>query len=441
MEKTSVFKKNTTEYGHFVKPGSAIRSNRCFGFLLIFMLCCQWATAGDNWPLFRGPTGDGLSEASGLPVTWSETENIVWKTPIHDLGWSTPVIWEKQIWLTTATEDGHKLYAVCIDLKSGAVIFDILVFEIENPQGKHGLNSFATPSPAVESGRVYVHFGTHGTACLDTRTAQILWTRQDLNCNHLQGPAGSPILYKNMLILHVDGTDVQYIIALDKKTGQTIWKTDRPAAEYEKAIPLYRKAYTTPIVIRVAGRDQIVSVGAQMCHAYDPKTGEEIWSVRYGTDSTISSPVSDGNLVFVSTGYQQPSPELWAIKANGLGDVTETHVQWKVTENVPIESSVLVKNGLVYMVSDRGHLTCLEAGSGQIVWQESMRVNYGASPVWAEGLLYFCDKKGQTIILEGGREFKIVGRNRLDEGFMASPVVQGESIILRTKSFLYRISD
>ena len=412
----------------------------CNGIILIFLLSYV-VFAADNWPSFRGPANDGISEARGLPVEWSESKNIQWKTAIHDVGWSTPVIWDNQIWMTTATEDGHRLYAVCVDFKSGQIIHDKLVFRIKEPQRKHSQNSYATPSPVIEAGRVYVHYGAHGTACLDNMSGSILWKRDDLKCNHVQGPAGSPILYQHLLILHIEGNDVQYVIALDKNNGKTVWKTDRPKEMYEKAIPLYRKAYSTPIIIRVDGKDQLISVGAQMCHAYDPLTGEEIWSVYYGTDSTISCPVSDGELVFVITGYQQPSPEMWAVTPTGRGDVTKSHVVWKIKERVPIESSPVIRNGLIYMVNDRGKLSCVDAKTGQFIWQERLKGQFGASPVYADGRIYFSDKKGKTTVISEGKEFRVLASNVLDEGFMASPAIKGNSLILRTKTHLYRVGE
>ncbi|MFC1538940.1 PQQ-binding-like beta-propeller repeat protein [Candidatus Latescibacterota bacterium] len=410
----------------------------CYGVLLLLVIS-QVVVAGDNWPSFRGPTNDGISDATALPVEWSESKNIQWKTAIHDQGWSTPVIWGNQIWVTTATEDGHNLYAICVDFISGKIIHDKLVFEIEEPQGKHDLNSYATPSPVIEAGRVYVHYGTYGTACLDTNSGNILWTREDLNCNHVQGPAGSPFLYKHLLILHLEGNDVQFVIALDKKTGKTVWKTDRPKEQYEKTIPLYRKGYSTPIITQVDGKDQLISVGAQMSHSYDPLTGEELWNVFYGTDSTISCPISDGKLVFVSTGYQQPSPELWAVRPTGRGDITESHVVWKIKERVPIESSPIVKNGLIYMINDRGKLSCIDAKTGDFVWQENLKGQFGASPVYANGRIYFSNKKGETTVISEGREYKVQSTNLLDEGFLASPAIKGNSFIIRSKTHLYRI--
>jgi len=412
----------------------------CIGIVFILVMS-RVSYAGDNWPSFRGPTNEGVSDAAELPVEWSETKNITWKTAIHDVGYSTPVIWENQIWLTTAKDEGTKFYAVCVDFESGKIIHDKLLFEAETPQRKHPLNSYATPSPAIEAGRVYFHFGSDGTACLDTQSGNVLWTREDLECLHWSGPGSSPFMYKHLLILHMEGKDFQYIIALDKMTGKTVWKTDRPKELYEKTIPLYRKAFTTPIIARIEGKDQLISVGAQTSHGYDPMTGEDLWHVYYGTDSSVSCPVTDGELVFINTGLQRPSPELWAVRPTGKGDVTESHVVWKIKEHVPGESSPIIRNGLIYMVSDRGMFSCIEAKTGQIIWQENQRGQYSASPVYGAGRIYFCDKKGVTTVVAEGKEFSVLATNPLDEGFIASPAIKGKSLIMRTKTHLYRISE
>jgi outer membrane protein assembly factor BamB len=405
--------------------------------LLFFLSFAIMSFAEDNWPDFRGPHGDGISNATGLPLEWSETKNIKWKTAIHDCGFSTPVVWGEQIWLTTAAADGHKFYGLCIDKNTGKIVHDILLFEETNPQAKNDLNSYATPSPVIEQGRVYLHFGTFGTVCLDTQTGFKIWERRDLHCDHLQGPASSPFLFENLLILHLEGQDVQMIVALDKKTGKTIWRTDRPAELYQ-TIPLYKKAYITPILIQVNGQPQLISNGAQACIAYDPRTGKEIWRVYYGGDSTISRPVAADGLVFVNTGLIKPQ-ELWAVRPDGTGDVSSSHVVWKVVDNVPGESSPVVVNGRVYMVNEHGVLTCLDDKTGAVVWTQKLAGQYGASPVYADGRIYFFSKKGLTTVIQQGSEYKLLAQNQLDDGFMASPAITGTSLILRTITHLYRI--
>lgn len=392
---------------------------------------------GENWADFRGPTFNGRSDAVGLPVEWNETQNVKWKTAIHDRGWSSPVVWGDQIWITTADKDGHKMYAVCVSFQSGQIVYDVNIFDEAKPQGINARNSYATPSPVVEEGRVYVHYGTFGTACLDTKTGKILWQRRDLNCEHMQGPVSSPVLFGDLVILHLDGTDVQFIAALKKTNGETVWRTERPKEWYATVEPIVRKAYITPLIIEVNGKPQMISNGAQSCHAYDPLTGSEFWRVWYGDDSTIARPVANKELVFVNAGLIKP--RLWAVRLGGKGDVSNSHVVWKIEKDIPAESSPVIVDELIYIVSDKGKVSCIEARTGKIIWQEQLEGEYGASPVYADGHVYFFNKEGKTIVIKHGREFKVVATNQLGDGFMASPAIVGRSLILRSKTHLYRI--
>lgn len=408
--------------------------------LAVAILSASWSPAQGHWPDWRGPTGDGRSDATGLPLTWSETENVLWKTPIHDFGHSTPVVWGNQVWLTTATTDGRALYAVCVDLETGAIVHDIEVFQPEEPQSKHPANSYATPSAVLEEGRVYVHFGSHGTACLDSGTGEVLWRRTDLNCDHMQGPASSPVLFEDLLIVHLEGIDVQFIAALDKNTGDTVWRHDRPEALYRDLEPFYfRKSFHTPLIVDVDGRPQMVGNSSQIGTGHDPRTGEELWRVVYGDDNTISRTVSGHGLFFINTGGSPRSVRLWAVRHGGVGDVTESHVAWEVDEDVPVESSPVLAGDLLFMVSDSGMVTCLEAKTGKKVWGQRLSGMYGASPLYAESRIYLSNKKGMTTVIEAGRTFRQLAVNQLDGELWASPAVAGSSLLLRTKTHLYRI--
>ena len=411
--------------------------------ILLLIILSSPVFGQSNWAGFRGNNHDGCSDATDLPLTWSENLNICWKTPIHDRGWSSPVVLGDQIWLTTATANGHELFAVCVDLQTGNLLHDIKIFKNENPQHIHGLNSYATPTPVIEKDRVYVHFGSFGTACLNTTDGTVIWKRRDLNCEHMQGPASSPILYKNLLILHLEGTDVQFITALNKQTGETVWTSYRPRELYQDVEPVYRKAYTTPIIITVNGKDQMISNGAQLCSAFDPNTGKEIWRVVYGYDSTISMPMHWNDLVYVNIGLRYEGAkrlvELWAVRPDGNGDVTTSHVMWKAKKNVPGISSPLVKDGLIYMVEDKGMVACLDAASGKVIWQKKLRGDYNASPIYGNERVYFFDRKGKTTVMQAGRECEVLAENNLDGEFWASPAVAGKSLILRTDSHLYRV--
>ncbi|MCC6489751.1 MAG: PQQ-binding-like beta-propeller repeat protein [Candidatus Hydrogenedentes bacterium] len=412
--------------------------------VLIFVaaFCGHPVYAQGEWPDWRGPTADGHTASAALPLHWSESENVVWKTAIHDHGFSTPVVWGKQVWLTTAKEDGTALYAVGIDSETGKAIHDIEVFIVENPQRINPNNTFATPSPCIEEGRVYVHFGTAGTACIDTASGEVLWRRTDLNCDHMQGPASSPALFEDLLILHLEGTDKQYSVALNKTNGETVWTYNRPPELYTPDLQgVYVKSYQTPVFAAIGGQAQMISNGALMVTGHEPRTGKELWRVRYRDDSTISRIVYGNGLLFVNTGGSPGATQLWAIREGGVGDVTDTHVVWKLTEDAPHQSSPALVDDLLYMVSDLGVLMCLEAATGNRVWSQNMDGKFGASLLAAPGRIYVSNMKGTTTVIAPGREYRELAVNQLDDGLWASPAVTGNALVLRTKTHLYRIEE
>ncbi|MFW6170562.1 MAG: PQQ-binding-like beta-propeller repeat protein [Planctomycetota bacterium] len=406
--------------------------------VILLLLGIMSASGADRWPQFRGPNGDGHAGNADVPLQWSETENIAWKTSIHDRGWSSPVVWSDRIWMTTATPDGREMFAICLDLKTGRVIHDKKIFEVDEPNEIHSLNSYASPTPVVEAGRVYVHFGTYGTACLDTETAQVLWSRRDLNCDHYRGPGSSPVVHGDLLYLHYDGFDVQYVVALDKHTGETAWRTDR-STEFRNVDGDFHKAYSTPILIEVSGQLQLFSPGSQAAMAYDPATGRELWKVRHSGFSSTARPLYGHGLVFFQTGFGRS--KVLAVRPDGHGDVSDTHVVWRVSRAVPAKPSSILVGTRLYMVDDQGVGTCLEAESGETVWRERLRGDYSASPILAAGRLYFFNQQGQATVIHPGREFQVLATNELDTGCMASPAVVGDCLIVRTETDLYRIED
>jgi outer membrane protein assembly factor BamB len=363
----------------------------------------------------------------------------VWKTPIHDFGHSTPVVWGDQIWLTTATKDGTVFYAVGVDRNSGNVIHDIEVFRVSDPQRINPLNSYATPSPSIEEGRVYVHFGTFGTACIDTASGEVLWRRSDLNCDHMQGPASSPIVFEDLLIVDLEGTDKQFIAALNKKTAETVWLYNRPEDLYTGVKPVYLKSYQTPVIVQVEGKPQLVSNGALLVTGHEPRTGKEIWRVRYRDDSSISSIITGHGLLFVNTGGPPGGSQLWAIREGGVGDVTDSHVVWKMTEDPPHQSSPVLVGDLLYTVSDEGVLICTEATTGKQVWSKRLKGKFGASLLAATDRIYLSNMSGTTTVIAPGPEYRELAVNQLDGELWASPAVTGDALVLRTKSHLYRI--
>ena len=406
--------------------------------MIVLILLTPYATAGDNWPQFRGPTGNGVSDAVGLPLTWSETENIAWKTRVHGHGWSSPVIWGKQIWLTTATEDGKRLFAVCVDKDSGSVTHNVTVFDVAKPEIIATVNSYASPTPVIEDGRVYVHYGTYGTACLDTQTGHIVWTRSDLNCNHHMGPGASPILHGGLLIFTVDGCDVQYVVALDKKTGRTAWKTNR-SVDLSGVYYQTRKCYGTPTVYRAGNRVEMITPASRALFAYDPQSGKELWMLRHGGWSIAPRPVYYEGFLYVVTDFERP--ELWAVKPGGDGEQNEDAVSWRARRGAPSTPSFLLVDGILLCVNDDGIGTCLDAKTGDVIWQERLEGNYSASPLYANGRAYFFNHDAVAIVIEAGREYTELARNGLDGEVRASPAISGKALFLRTKTHLYRIEE
>ena len=421
-------------------------------------LSLELARADDTWPQFRGPQGDGHSDAKGLPTNWSETKNVKWKTAIHGRAWSSPVIGGNQVWLTTATEDGSELSAVCVDRESGKIVHDLKLFMVEKPQFAHKFNTYASPTPVIEKGRVYVTFGSPGTACLDTETGKVLWERRDFVCNHYRGAGSSPILFGDLLLMNFDGSDHQFIVALNKTTGKTAWQVNRsidfkdlkPDGQVE-AEGDFRKAFATPHVATLDGKAVLISQGAKATYAYEPVSGVELWRVEERTSHSASSrPVAGGGLVFIPSGWS--TGQLLAIQPGKKGESLDVNVAapegssqlrivWKSKRNVPRKPSLTLVGDLLFMIDDGGIASCVEAKTGTEVWRERVSGNYSASPLYADGRLYFFSEEGKATVIAAAREFKVIAENNFDDGFMASPAAAGKALFLRTKSNLYRVEE
>ena len=421
--------------------------------IALALLALGGAAVQADWPEFRGPWGNGHAAAPGdtkpvgLPLHWSETNNVRWKTAIPHRGWSTPVVMGGQVWVTTATEDGHDFFVLGLDADTGKVVVHEKVFHSDNPEplgNGASMNCYATPSSVLDPGRVYVHFGSFGTACLETGTGKVLWKRDDLPCRHYRGPSSSLISFESLLILTMDGVDVQYHVALDKQTGKTVWKTGRSVAWNDEHVPGQmardgdlRKAHSTPLIVSAAGQTQMLSAGAKAAYAYDPRDGRELWRVQYNDWSAAPRPLYDNGLAFIVTGLSKT--ELLAVRTDGHGDVTDTGVVWRLRTHVGKYSSPILVDGLIYTAAEDSFVTCLEAATGNAVWKERIGGKYAASPVCADGRLYFFNQQGMTTVLEPGRAFRVLTTNTLDDGFMASPAVSGRAFYLRTKTHLYRV--
>jgi outer membrane protein assembly factor BamB len=414
---------------------------------VLIALACATSRVDAQWPQFRGPDGNGVAAGAKLALTWGEGRNVRWKTPIHGRAWSSPVILDNQLWVTTATEDGHELFAVAVDPETGRILHDVKLFHIDRPQSIHSFNSYASPTPVMEPGRIYVTFGSPGTAAIDTRTAKVIWERRDIECNHYRGAGSSPILFRDLLIMHFDGSDRQFVIALNKKTGKTVWRTDR-SVDYAdlgpdgkpKAEGDYRKAFATPQIVMAGGAPVLVSLGSKAAYGYDPLTGKELWRVEEPTSfSSSTRPVVGHGLVFYASGFDRG--HLIALRPDGRGDVTNTHVVWRVTRGVPNKPSVVLVGDLIFMANDTGIVTCVDVRSGDIVWRSRIDGTYSASPIAAGNRVYFFSEDGKTTVIEAAREFKVLAQNQLEDGFMASPAAAGNALFLRTRTHLYRVEE
>jgi outer membrane protein assembly factor BamB len=396
----------------------------------------RFAQAADGeWPQFRGPGGQGHAGSHELCIEWSESRNVTWKAAVPGKGWSSPVIAGNTIWLTSAIDGGKSLRATAIDRCSGRPIHDVEIANPTNPPKINDKNSYASPTPVIDDGRLYVHFGTFATACLDAASGKLLWRCDELKLDHTEGPGSSPVICGDLLIIHCDGIDVQFVVALDKLTGRVRWKTPRSGPF--KDDPQQRKAFCTPLVIDVEGRPQLISPGAERVAAYDPTNGKELWHVNYDGFSNVPRPVFGNGLLFIATGYMRP--QMWAIRPGGEGDLTDGAVVWRCAKQAPANPSPILLGNELYMVSDAGVASCLDAATGSEHWHKRLGGNFSASPVAAGGRIYFSSEEGATHVIEAGKQIKLLAANQLDGRLMASPAVAGDSLFLRTDTHLYRI--
>jgi len=380
-----------------------------------------------------------------FPITWNDSTNIAWKIPESGKGWSSPVVYGNQVWFTTADSESREMRAVCADLATGNIRYNRLLFKPEKLYRIHAVNSYATPTPAIEEGFIYLHFGRYGTACLNTSTGEKVWERSDLQCEHVQGPGSSLFLYHDKLIVHLEGTDVQQILALDKSTGKTIWMAERPADLMEAMPEIGRKAYITPIIVNVNGRDLLISNGSAACIAYDPETGREVWRIVQGEDSTISMPVEGDGLVFFYTSFVTGADgrqyaELLAVDPDGSGDIGETHIRWRMKAPILQLSTPVYVDGWLYTVDSKGVFYCLEAKTGHVNWSTALKGKFHSSPIYADGYLYISSTRGETLVYRAGPEPELVATNYLEGEIWATPAFTGGAILMRTSEYLYKIT-
>jgi outer membrane protein assembly factor BamB len=410
-------------------------NRQAFAVTVLFISCLAPLAHADDWPEFRGPTGQGIVTKGELPTAWGKDKNVAWKQEIPGKGWSSPVVAGGRVYLTTSVpgdDRDQSLRALCLDAAKGNVLWDREILHQEGAKSPniHSKNSHASPTPLVRNGKVFVHFGHQGTACLDIN-GNVLWRNTSLRYAPVHGNGGSPILVDDMLVFSCDGGDKRFVVALNTTDGNVRWKTPRTVEASKKF------SFNTPLLIDAGGRMQIISPGSNVVSAYNPVDGKEIWQVRYNGYSVIPRPVYGHGLVFVCTGYDRPS--LLAIRPDGNGDVTDTHVVWKTNKAVPHTPSLLLSGKELYLISDGGVTSCLDALTGAVHWQQRLGGNYSASPLLADDKLYFQSEQGTGVVLQAGKEFKLLAKNALDERSLATPAAADGALFIRTEKHLYRI--
>ncbi len=400
-------------------------------------ICLSIASpASDNWPQFRGPTADGHSTAKNVPTTWSDKQNIAWKVELPGAGWSSPIISDGKIYLTYSTggDANHDLGlgACCLNAKSGDLLWKKICFTHKTASlpGIHSKNSHASPTPTLDGNRLFIHFGHLGTACLTTK-GDITWKNEEIKYSPVHGSGASPILYKEKLLFSCDGASEPFVIALDAKTGKTAWKTLRQQ-EAKKHF-----AFATSSIISADGKDMLISPGADCVMAIEPQTGKEIWRVKYDGYSIIPKPNFANGLIYLSTCYD--SPKVLAIKPSGKGDLTNSNIAWEVEKGAPNTPSMIALNQRLFMVSDNGIITCVDALNGNQIWQKRIGGNFSASPFLAEGRIYFTDEKGLTTVIEAGDKYTEIAKNDLKEDTLATAAVTDGAIYIRGETHLYKI--
>ena len=416
---------------------------KTFAFTLLFLSVTAFAQETEQWSRFRGPNGQGISTASGLPTQWSDTENIAWKTPIPGEGWSSPIIWNDHIFLTTATDGGMKCRIIAVDRKSGTILWNQMVFTQEL-RHKNPRNSHATPTPVTDGQRVYAVFANGSFAAVDF-DGNIVWTNTELDFYSQHGFGTSPILYGDLLITSINPSsqeeptllgfqipwDKSYLLALDKNTGKERWRGTRGMSII---------GHSVPVIIQVNGKDQILSVAGNVIQGFEPATGERIWTVESKGEPAVPTPAIGEGLVFAATRSTSP---IVAIKPDGKGDCTETHIVWEQKRNSPMTSSFLYVKPCLYSACENGTFSAFDAATGEPLWQHRLEGRPDSSPIYADGKIYVTTHIGTTTVfmpnVDSTKLAEVVAVNEIGETVQATLAVAGKQLFLRTDKELWCI--
>ncbi|MEM7014259.1 MAG: PQQ-binding-like beta-propeller repeat protein [Verrucomicrobiota bacterium] len=414
--------------------------------LTFLLLALSISAAHADWPQFRGPTGQGIvPDAQQLPIEWDTEKNVKWSVDIPGKGWSAPITHEGKIYLTTAIAPGddqdaggvdRELATICLDAKTGEVIWQTKVFTQDGASAPkiHKKNSHASPTPLIAHDHLFVHFGHQGTACLRL-DGEIVWTNRELQYKPVHGNGGSPVIVDDKLIFSCDGPPEPFVVALNVRDGKVAWKTMRNT---HASRPF---SFCTPLLVESGGRKELVLPGSGFIWAYDPASGDELWKVNWDEGySVVCRPVAGHGMIYASSGFNKAI--LHAVKTGGQGDVTDTHVVWKGDgKGVPKNASFLLIGDELYTFDDGGVGTCWDAKTGEVIWQERVSGPFSASPIANNGRIYTLDEAGLVKVLKAGREFEELASNDMEERSLASFGVDGDAILLRTLTKLYRIEE
>lgn len=419
---------------------------------VLCVLVPTMAVPGENWPRFRGPTGQGISTEKDPPLEWTAQKNVRWKTPIPGEGWSSPIVWDNRVFVTTVTDGSTKCRALCLDRDSGRILWNTEVFEIV-PLRKERKNSYASSTPITDGERLYVVFGDGGMAALDFNGG-IVWTNREVRHYSRHGLGASPLLHEGLVIMPFDGSnhvekagdwpknsdeerlgwqipwDKALIVALDTRTGKRVWTARRGKS---------RVAHVTPNILREGDTAQLISCAGDAIQGFDPRTGELVWTVySQGEGVTPSFAMGDG-LIFTSSGFEKTT--LRTVRTGGRGDLTRSHIAWEQRRGAPTQPSLLYVKPYLYSITDGGVAHCYDATTGEVVYAERVGGDQCASPVYADGRIYFLSEAGEATVVKAGPRFEILAKNPLNEKCQASMALSQGRLFIRTENNLYCIAN